>query len=73
MSARDSLTLAEALRSIGFLIELVEVRRAQVMVRSASRRVSLALASVVRMRSLVSNAATRFENSAFRCADVRER
>ena len=48
-------------------------RRAQVMVRSASRRVSLALASVVRMRSLVNSAATRLENSALRCADVRER
>ena len=32
VSARDSLTLAEALRSIGFLIELDEVGRAQVMV-----------------------------------------
>jgi hypothetical protein len=34
VSARDSLTLAEALRSIGYLIELDEVRRAQVMVAS---------------------------------------
>ena len=48
-------------------------RRAQVIVRSASRLVSLAFASVVRMRSLVNNAATKFENSAFRCAVGLER
>jgi hypothetical protein len=43
------------------------------MVRSASRRVSFALASVVRIRSLVNSAATKLENNAWRCADVRER
>jgi hypothetical protein len=43
------------------------------MVRSARRRVSLALASVVWMRSLLMSAATRLEKSAFRWAEVRER
>src|SRR5450432_1027026 len=64
---------SSVLRRSGFFARMSPTRRAQVMVRSASRRVSFAFASVVRIFSLVSSAATRFENSACRCAEVRER
>jgi hypothetical protein len=60
-------------RRSAFLPSTSLTRRAQVIVRSASRRVSFAFASVVRMRSCVNSAAIRFENSALRCAVVRER